>query len=105
MRDGVRAIAMAAEEVFSFHDDEICGGQPLPETPEGPEQDEGSNPQETTPPRAAKRPRVVDPVDLEGFFNELNTEVQDRVTICRNYARYLVSTMPKTPKAPRKQKK
>lgn len=105
MRDGVNALANIAEDLFDEDGDVICGAQPLPETPEGPEQDSSDAGQPTTPPRAAKKPRVVDPVDLEGFFNELNTDIQDRVTICRNYARYLVSTLPKVPKAPRKQKK
>lgn len=106
LRESTLALKRLADELEVDEDiHQVCGGQPLPDSPEEPEQDEPSFVMEQTPPRAAKKPRVVDPVDLEGFFNELNTEIGDRVTICRNYARYLVSTMPKTPKAPRKQKK
>jgi len=59
----------------------------------------------------AKRPRspaeVVDDdlPDLNEIFDNYDTPKATRISVCRAYASYLASTMPKKPAAPRKRNK
>jgi len=59
--------------------------------------------------KPAKRPRSPSPVDddipdLAEIFDNYDTPKATRISVCRSYASYLASTIPKKPKAASKKK-
>ena len=105
MRDGVNALANIAEDLFDEDGDVICGGaSPCPRHPRDPSRTQAT-PDNRRHLRVRQRSLVWSTQSTSKVSSTNSTRTSKTALRSAVTTRYLVSTLPKVPKAPRKQKK